>query len=322
MVRRRGHLSVAPCGASGASRGWNTDGANGHAGWLRGTKGDLPWGIVHPAESDPPTAHKLEVTMKMVKSLLLGTAAGLVAVAGAQAADLPVKAKPVEYVKVCSVYGEGFFYVPGTDTCIKIGGYVRQDVYFGNAGGSFRPDISTGISRFDRIDTHQSFWQTTEELSTDVRTQTEYGTLRAYTRVGFRLRSDTNEDSFQYVTRWFVQLGGFTAGKTGSFFDFLNGAFSFAVFQGGGSNSPYGRELLAYTISYGNGVSSTMSIEDTGSRRNGIWDASASGVANILLLGAFPGPTFSAGTGNVGDAAGSALGDYAALGVPDLVASL
>ena len=45
--------------------------------------------------------------MKMVKSLLLGSAAGLVAVSGAQAADLPVKAKPVEYVKICSLYGAG-----------------------------------------------------------------------------------------------------------------------------------------------------------------------------------------------------------------------
>jgi hypothetical protein len=37
----------------------------------------------------------MEVEMKMVKTLLLGTAAGLVAVAGAQAADMPVKAAPV-----------------------------------------------------------------------------------------------------------------------------------------------------------------------------------------------------------------------------------
>ena len=63
--------------------------------------------------------------MKMVKSLLLVSAAGLVAVSGAQAADLPVKAKPVEYVKVCSLYGAGFYYIPGTDICMKIGGYVR-----------------------------------------------------------------------------------------------------------------------------------------------------------------------------------------------------
>ncbi len=62
--------------------------------------------------------------MKMVKSLLLGSAAGLVAVTAGQAADLPVKAKPVEYVKVCSLYGAGFYYMPGTDT-------VHQDRWLG-----------------------------------------------------------------------------------------------------------------------------------------------------------------------------------------------
>ena len=47
--------------------------------------------------------------MKMIKSLLLGSAAGLVAMSGAQAADLPLKAKAVEYVRVCSLYGAGFY---------------------------------------------------------------------------------------------------------------------------------------------------------------------------------------------------------------------
>ena len=66
--------------------------------------------------------------MKMVKSLILGSAAGLVAMSGAQAADLPVKAKAVEYVRICSLYGAGFYYIPGTDTCIKLSGYLRTDV--------------------------------------------------------------------------------------------------------------------------------------------------------------------------------------------------
>ena len=72
--------------------------------------------------------------MKMVKSLLLGTAAGLVAMSGAQAADLPVKAKPVQYVKICSLYGVGFYYIPGTDMCIKIGGWVRAEYGWGQNG--------------------------------------------------------------------------------------------------------------------------------------------------------------------------------------------
>src|ERR1700738_2451926 len=71
--------------------------------------------------------------MKLIKSLILGSTAGLIAIGGAQAADLPVKAKAVEYVKVCSLYGAGFWYIPGTDTCIRIGGAIRIDTSFNGA---------------------------------------------------------------------------------------------------------------------------------------------------------------------------------------------
>src|SRR5579875_2185961 len=80
---------------------------------------------------NPPTANNWRFKMKMVKSLLLGSAAGLVAVTAGQAADLPVKAKPVEYVKICSLYGAGFYYMPGTDLCIKVGGWVRAEATWG-----------------------------------------------------------------------------------------------------------------------------------------------------------------------------------------------
>src|SRR3954470_12383801 len=78
--------------------------------------------------------------MKMVKSLILGSAAGLLAMSGAQAADLPVKAKAVEYVRICSLYGAGFFFIPGTATSIKLGGYLRAEVALNTAsvyGGSY-----------------------------------------------------------------------------------------------------------------------------------------------------------------------------------------
>ena len=67
------------------------------------------------------------------KSLLLGSVAGLVAAGGAQAADLPLKAKAVEYVRICSLYGAGFYYIPGTDTCIKLGGYRPRRLILGRA---------------------------------------------------------------------------------------------------------------------------------------------------------------------------------------------
>ena len=66
--------------------------------------------------------------MSFMKSALLGSAAVIAAVAGAQAADLPSKkAAPVNYVKICDAYGAGFFFIPGTETCVKLGGYVRVD---------------------------------------------------------------------------------------------------------------------------------------------------------------------------------------------------
>ena len=76
--------------------------------------------------------------MKLGRSLLLGTAAGLAVSAGAQAADLPVrKAAPVDYVRVCDWTGVGYFYIPGTDTCIQIGGYVRVEGAFTNQARTF-----------------------------------------------------------------------------------------------------------------------------------------------------------------------------------------
>src|ERR1700704_1408544 len=130
---------------------------------------------------NPPMKSNLEVRMKMVKSLLLGSAAGLVAVSGTQAADLPVKAKPVEYVKICSLYGEGFYYIPGTDICLKIGGYVRAE-YRWNATGGGQPHY-TGLGGAQ--DRSVSPYSTRQRASFnfDSRTQTAYGTLRTYVAV-------------------------------------------------------------------------------------------------------------------------------------------
>src|SRR6201993_1333262 len=112
--------------------------------------------------------------MKMVKSLILGSAAGLVAMSGAQAADLPVKAKAVEYVRICSAYGAGFFYIPGTDTCIKLGGYMRADVTFNGGAAHGQPAWNGDAGQQNRY--HNYFVDRSRMLlSIDTRTGTEYG---------------------------------------------------------------------------------------------------------------------------------------------------
>ena len=129
--------------------------------------------------------------MNAMKGLLLGTAAGLFAVASAQAADLPVKAKPVEYVKVCTLYGAGFFYVPGTDTCLKIGMYLRSDHGYG-AGGVHAPPgyaLSTPSSLMTRDATNFYTYRARINLTTDWRTQTD---LRCAPRLRCDHRSEFN----------------------------------------------------------------------------------------------------------------------------------
>ena len=76
--------------------------------------------------------------MTLIKSLLLGSAAGIVAVASAQAADLPTKkAAPVEYVKVCNVGGITGWTLPGSDTCVKFSGYITAQVEGGNLNNQY-----------------------------------------------------------------------------------------------------------------------------------------------------------------------------------------
>ena len=72
-----------------------------------------------------------------IKSLLLGSAAALVAVSGARAADAVIapEPEPVEYVRVCDIYGAGYYYIPGTEICLKVGGYIRYDIGVGDLFG-------------------------------------------------------------------------------------------------------------------------------------------------------------------------------------------
>src|SRR5919107_3485023 len=143
--------------------------------------------------------------MKLVKSLLLGSAAGLAAVAGAQAADLPARAAApaaVDYVRVCSTYGAGFFYVPGSsDTCIRIGGRARAEVRY--------------LEPFTRADTSLTLF-TRGRLQVDARTATSYGLLRTFVRFEMDY-SGTGGSAFR-LAQAFVQFGGLTAGRVTSFF--------------------------------------------------------------------------------------------------------
>ncbi|MBI3704374.1 MAG: porin [Rhizobiales bacterium] len=266
--------------------------------------------------------------MKMVKSLLLGAAAGLVALTGAQAADLPVKAKPVQYVKICSLYGAGFYYVPGTDTCLKIGGFFRAEWNF-QSFGSFAAQYNNGAAASSAGGNDSLHTRTQRQLvdrsrsvvSLDMRSQTEYGTLRTYARGGWQWSTGDATvgatGATAYYDRGFIQLAGFTLGKSKSFYDFfVTPAYSnqtpFLFMDTGGTGTP----LLAYTAQFGNGMSGSLSLEDHNEQHLPVVSIGGAGAAapgtNSLLTGIGPGGTFGAGVTNPSSSGGNKAPDVTA----------
>jgi hypothetical protein len=119
-----------------------------------------------------------------LKTLLLGSAGALAVVGGAQAADLSV-AEPVEYVKVCDAFGAGYWYIPGTDTCLKIGGLVRFEAKFHSAVNEY----PVSVNGFQTL-VHSAAWDFTTEarITVTAKSMTEYGPLTGY--VELRAKSD------------------------------------------------------------------------------------------------------------------------------------
>ena len=248
--------------------------------------------------------------MKMVKSLILGSAAGLVAMSGAQAADLPVKAKAVEYVRICSLYGAGFYYIPGTDTCIKLGGYLRVETAF-NTNSVYGGAYNSASGAQNRYSNHYTS-RSREDFNIDTRTATEYGVVRTFFDATFSWTSNTTLASSAGsvagadtvaggtlgVYYAFIQFAGFTMGKAVSQFSTPWQNYPGNNFDGlvGGGGDVTGVNQLSYTADFGNGVSGTISAQDqTAYYQAGIYNTAFPGVtaANPLanVIGASFGTT-------------------------------
>ena len=182
-------------------------------------------------------------------------------------------------MKVCSLYGEGFYYIPGSDICLKLGGYARFQTYY---GGGIQPGFGpwggqAQVQQTRLFNSSNDLVYRTRAIATiDTRQQTEYGTVRTYWLLGFTAENNaltglaTNAPAGSpapavalYATRGFIQFAGFTVGKATSFFDFYSiAAISYSVQIIGSDTGDGGQVVAAYTADYGNGWSSTVSLED------------------------------------------------------------
>jgi hypothetical protein len=225
--------------------------------------------------------------MSKIKSLILGSAAGLVAIGGAQAADLPLKAKAVEYVKVCSLYGAGFYYIPGTDTCIKIGGYLRVDVG-ALAGPSHGPYWNGAGGQWNR-NMNQYTMRSRMALTVDTRTATEYGVVRTFGQGDFTFDSvgaaSTGPATGTFaVENAFVQFAGFTIGKSASAYSTPWHGYpgNWTSFLLGGQDTVTGVNNIHYTWDFGNGFSASLGVDEGNTySRTVVGNIIADGVSDI-----------------------------------------
>jgi hypothetical protein len=210
-------------------------------------------------------------------------------------------------VKICSLYGAGFYYIPGTDTCIKVGGWVRTYTTYGTNGNSTNGGL---VANVNNRSTNNFEWRVRGYVTVDAREQTEYGTVRGYLAVGTNTEYAGGTNGFPGGTgaasfnsnRGFIQWAGFTAGVAQSFFDFYSGP---ATSYYGGKINPSedtgdgGLMVWGYTAQFGGGLSATLSAEAP--RTQGVWH-------NTIALD---------GTG-----IGAATSGSGGLNAPDVVANL
>lgn len=196
-----------------------------------------------------------------IKSLLLGSAAALAAVSGANAADAIVAAEPepMEYVRICDAFGVGYFYIPGTETCLKIGGRVRFDAIYGDV---YEPD-SDG-----------TYTNARAEIYLNTATDTEWGALKTSitARFDYDPRYDVSEiDGNNTRTRLMVatiELGGFTAGMKESLYELFLDSAGNVENDDVVDYGPSEVNMLAYTYDAGNGFSAFVALEDDGENDN------------------------------------------------------
>ncbi len=209
-----------------------------------------------------------------IKSILLGAAAAATAATGAQAADLPVAPEPVDYVRVCDAFGTGFFYIPGTETCLRIGGRIRTEVRFNNFGDSPNAWDSDG-------DTSVAF-RARGYARFDSRTNTEYGLLRTYLEMFWTNTTSGQSEASDgtSIDKAFIQFGGLTAGRTTSFYDFYTGNNWGSIFNQGFADDG-SVNLFGYTYAFGNGFSFSAAVQDGTSSRTAILGVAGSTVSSV-----------------------------------------
>jgi hypothetical protein len=241
--------------------------------------------------------------MAAIKSVFLATSSTMLLVGGmVQAADLPSrKAAPVEYVRVCDAYGAGFYWIPGSDTCLKVGGRVRIDTWYTparsavqlrSAGGpafTGAPGGGTASSTFTNGNGVDALgWYARGLVMMDARTQSAWGTVQTVISLRFGAQTGLAQTApfvgynitplamagatTPIIEAAYIRFAGFTFGQAASNFAFLPPATYHSLWAAG---FPNGIRQVSYTAAFGAGLSASIALENRG-------DLTTTGTANAL----------------------------------------
>ncbi len=114
----------------------------------------------------------------------------------------------------------------------------------------------------DRFDGEDWNMRTRAYAWFDSRQQTEYGTLRTYLQLGVNYDSPQVTSTNFNANRAFIQFAGFTIGTAQSFFDFYSSPASAYWGALASDTGDGGWKVFAYTLQFGNGISTTFSVEE------------------------------------------------------------
>jgi len=216
-----------------------------------------------------------------IKSLLLGSAAALAVVSGAQAADAIVAAEPepAEYARVCDAFGTGYFYIPGTETCLKIGGRVRFDLQAANSY-STAGNID-GTQSEDGFNDDGWFSRSRAEIYMDTASDTEMGALKTQMIARFDF-DGTYNDGGHTSTKLIaanIQLGGFLVGLADSYYSSFTGYAGDIINDDVVGYGQFEVNQIAYNFDNGSGITAVIALQDDRKSRVGV-DTDGDGFAD------------------------------------------
>ncbi|WP_208432455.1 porin [Bartonella taylorii] len=190
-----------------------------------------------------------------IKSLFLSSTAAFLAISGAQAASTVIpEPEPVEYIRVCDAYGKGYFYIPGTETCMRLSGNVRADFLGGD-----NVDATTDAELATKRKTYGASSRLT--LVFQAASETEMGTLRSYARI-YSSWGDGANKAGATLSAAYIELGGFRVGLDDTIFNSWTGGYGNVLNDD--SIAPAGNtrtNFISYTFSGDSGFSAIIGAE-------------------------------------------------------------